>query len=73
MAREGLERHHGTRQPSPDGKRRLWAEPYAEIKPESAPPRDQAGAVSERMSMRQPVSRAASRAFWPSRPMASDS
>ena len=34
---------------------------------------DQAGAVSERMSIRQPVSRAASRAFWPSRPMASDS
>jgi hypothetical protein len=32
----------------------------------------QAGAVSERMSIRQPVSRAASRAFWPSRPMASD-
>ena len=30
------------------------------------------GAVSERMSMRQPVSRAAKRAFWPSRPMASD-
>ena len=34
---------------------------------------DHAGAVSERMSIRQPVSRAASRAFWPSRPMASDS
>ncbi len=29
--------------------------------------------VSERMSIRQPVSRAASRAFCPSRPMASDS
>jgi hypothetical protein len=34
---------------------------------------NQAGAVSDRMSMRQPVSRAASRAFWPSRPMASES
>lgn len=31
-----------------------------------------ATAVSGRMSMRHPVSRAASRAFWPSRPMASD-
>jgi hypothetical protein len=30
-------------------------------------------APSERMSIRQPVSRAASRAFWPSLPMASDS
>jgi hypothetical protein len=30
-------------------------------------------ASSERMSMRHPVSRAASRAFWPSLPMASDS
>ena len=30
-------------------------------------------APSERMSMRQPVSRAASRAFWPSLPMASES
>ena len=29
--------------------------------------------VSGRMSIRQPVSFAASRAFWPSRPMASDS
>ena len=29
--------------------------------------------VSGRMSMRQPVSLAASRAFWPSRPMASES
>jgi hypothetical protein len=29
-------------------------------------------AVSERISMRHPVSRAARRAFWPSRPMASD-
>ena len=35
--------------------------------------RAHAGAVSDRMSMRQPVSRAASRAFWPSRPIASDS
>jgi hypothetical protein len=34
---------------------------------------NQPGAVSGRMSIRQPVSRAASRAFWPSRPMASDS
>ena len=34
---------------------------------------DHSGAVSERMSIRQPVSRAASRAFWPSRPMARDS
>jgi len=33
----------------------------------------QEGAVSERMSIRQPVSRAARRAFWPSRPIASDS
>jgi hypothetical protein len=32
-----------------------------------------ASAVSGRMSMRQPVSRAARRAFWPSLPMASDS
>ena len=32
-----------------------------------------AGATSGRMSMRQPVSRAASRAFCPSRPIASDS
>ncbi len=31
-----------------------------------------AGAVSDRMSMRHPVSRAASRAFWPSRPIARD-
>jgi hypothetical protein len=31
------------------------------------------GAVSDRMSIRQPVSRAASRAFWPSRPMARES
>jgi hypothetical protein len=31
------------------------------------------GAVSGRISMRHPVSRAASRAFWPSRPMANDS
>ena len=30
-------------------------------------------AASERMSMRQPVSRAASRAFWPSLPIASES
>ena len=30
------------------------------------------GAVSERMSIRHPVSRAASRAFWPSRPIAND-
>lgn len=30
-------------------------------------------AVSDRMSIRQPVSRAARRAFWPSRPMASES
>jgi hypothetical protein len=34
---------------------------------------DHSGAVSERMSIRQPVRRAASRAFWPSRPMARDS
>ena len=32
-----------------------------------------AAATSLRMSIRQPVSRAASRAFWPSRPMASES
>ena len=32
-----------------------------------------AGAVSETMSIFQPVSRAASRAFWPSLPIASDS
>jgi hypothetical protein len=32
-----------------------------------------AASVSGRMSMRQPVSRAASRAFWPSRPIASES
>jgi hypothetical protein len=31
------------------------------------------GSTSGRMSMRQPVKRAASRAFWPSRPMASES
>jgi hypothetical protein len=31
------------------------------------------GASSDRMSMRQPVRRAARRAFWPSLPMASDS
>jgi hypothetical protein len=37
------------------------------------PPPDAAGAVSGRMSMRQPVSRAARRAFWPSRPMARES
>jgi hypothetical protein len=35
--------------------------------------KDQAGAVSDLISIRQPVSRAASRAFCPSRPMASDS
>lgn len=32
-----------------------------------------APSVSDRMSMRQPVSLAASRAFWPSRPMARES
>lgn len=32
-----------------------------------------AGSASDLMSMRQPVSRAASRAFWPSLPIASDS
>ena len=32
-----------------------------------------AGAASDRISMRQPVRRAARRAFWPSRPMARDS
>ena len=32
-----------------------------------------AGSVSDRMSIRHPVSRAASRAFWPSRPMARES
>ena len=42
----------------------LWTTP---------PGNGQDGAVSERMSIRQPVSRAASRAFCPSRPMASDS
>jgi hypothetical protein len=31
------------------------------------------GWASDLMSIRQPVSRAASRAFWPSLPMASDS
>jgi hypothetical protein len=36
-------------------------------------PAPSAGASSDRMSMRQPVSRAASRAFCPSFPMASDS
>ena len=45
----------------------------------SPPPRSpsscssSANSVSERMSIRQPVSRAASRAFWPSRPIASES
>ena len=38
------------------------------------PPRcSSANCVSDLMSIRQPVSRAASRAFWPSLPMASDS
>jgi hypothetical protein len=32
-----------------------------------------ANSVSERMSIRHPVRRAARRAFWPSRPIASDS
>jgi hypothetical protein len=49
------------REPAQDGKRILREK------------ESQAGAVSERMSIRQPVSRAARRAFWPSRPIASDS
>lgn len=41
--------------------------------PDGAEEASAPGAVSGLMSMRHPVSRAASRAFWPSRPMASDS
>ena len=41
--------------------------------PTRVPPDVERGSASLRMSMRQPVSRAASRAFWPSLPMASDS
>jgi hypothetical protein len=46
-----------------------------DVQPSHVPPGAQASgvSVSERMSIRQPVSRAASRAFCPSRPMASDS
>lgn len=41
--------------------------------PEASCPGDSgAGAVSDLMSIRHPVSRAARRAFWPSRPIASD-
>ena len=36
-------------------------------------PSTSSGAMSDRMSMRQPVNRAASRAFWPSLPMARES
>lgn len=48
---------------------------FAHVRKESGPHVRAAaglGAVSERMSIRHPVSRAASRAFWPSRPMARD-
>lgn len=41
--------------------------------PGTATPPLASGALSGRMSMRQPVSLAARRAFWPSLPMASDS
>ena len=43
------------------------------IDPTSALATASSGAASERISMRQPVSRAANRAFCPSRPMASES
>ncbi len=42
-------------------------------RPGQSPAASGSGSVSERMSMRQPVSRAASRAFCPSLPMANDS
>jgi hypothetical protein len=45
----------------------------AALCPTRGPGPASAPAVSLRMSMRQPVSRAASRAFWPSRPIASES
>ena len=52
-----------------------WQRPssscLAPRQPPSRAPRC-ANSVSERMSIRQPVRRAASRAFWPSRPIASD-
>ena len=45
--------------------------PAADTSPDRVGAHD--SAVSERMSIRQPVSRAASRAFWPSRPIANES
>jgi len=64
------------------GSRRRSAAPAAGAQRDVTPPhryapRGASGAAaawdSDLMSMRQPVSRAASRAFWPSFPIASDS
>ena len=66
-------RAHGPGGPesSPVGSHQSSA--YAGSGASTASPAGRAGSVSGRMSMRQPVSFAASLAFCPSRPMASDS
>jgi hypothetical protein len=65
----GARRAHA---PAPPPGREAGAAAVA-VRSAAADPARSAGATSGRMSMRQPVSFAASRAFWPSLPIASDS
>ncbi len=68
-----LPRHRALQSPSRPGR---WNEsPLSSPRSSTEPPRESlpSGAVSGRISIRHPVSRAASRAFCPSRPMASES
>ena len=62
---------HPSRAPSGHGRTRAAGGPGG--RPAAGAVSVASSSASEWMSMRQPVSRAASRAFWPSRPIASES
>lgn len=63
-------RSHGRVYPEPAAGGSTQAAQLRAARAAPAPPSCSSGAASLRMSMRQPVSRAARRAFWPSLPMA---